>query len=173
MEHYTLEIQENAVQVPVGAGTGWAQYTDTQYPDEDSPFTLLADTPVSLPNNAGSFLEPHRNSADPYYDGNLIRPEGVGDAMGLRIDLTASPSLANTALWIRLKIGAPERTILSTVVRLGDAAVAEPYSVSFMPLYALGDFVATGGRIEVEATQDVQLYRINYVIARIYRAPNA
>ncbi len=173
MEHYTLEIQENAVQVPLGAGTGWAQYTDTQYPDENNALSLLARVPVTLPNDAENTIEAYRNSPNPLYDGALIRPPQVGDGLGLRIDLSARPTVSNTSLWIRLLIGSPERDILSTVVRLGIPAVIEPYSISFMPIYALNDFVATGGRIEVGATQDIELFDINYVISRFYAAPNA
>ena len=170
MEHYTLEIQENVVQVPVGAGTGWAQYTDTQYPDENNAFTLLANEPMTLPNNAGKTLEIYQNAPLPWYDGLLLRPSESGDGMGLRVDLAAKPTQANTSLWLRFFIGAPQRSILNTVVRLGDPAVAEPYSLSFNPIYALDDFFASGGRIEVEATQDVEIFGINYVISRNSKA---
>ena len=150
--------------------TGWADYVDTQYTSE-SPFSLAADTPVDLPNNAGTVV----NSQIPdditaFYDGEVITGR-EGDGMIVTINFDALPTNANTTyleVWIDIggSVGELYRRIVSFPKGNG---VVRPVTMS-TAVYTLDTWESNGGTVRVSANNTCDIYDIRYLFHRLHKS---
>ena len=75
--------------------TGWGEYIDTTY-TSGSPFQIVADTKVTLPNNAGTTRETEKPSdVTTFYDSANSKITGrAGDGLAFTIEFTCVPTTA-------------------------------------------------------------------------------
>ena len=160
----------------VNAGTGWAQYGDTQYTNL-SPFVITSGTEVNIPNNAGSNIVNHLPpNVSSLYNGTDILAQNSGDGYIWRLAFTGFSSAAQGEYAVKMDISAARDgsgIILATPVKMlkgsgsGNASI---YSMEFDG-YSLSTFIANGARFRIESISgNLSMYNITYFIKRDHRA---
>lgn len=156
-------------------GSGWAQYSDTQY-TSGSPFTVTQGNTVALPINAGGSITSHLPSGvTALYNGTRITPENIGDFYTVRVNFNGYSSANNGAFSINIDIssaGDGSNVIASEPTRMirgAGSGNVQVYTTN-MTCFSLGTFVANGGLVRVTAVDgDLTLYGATLVISRIHK----
>lgn len=157
------------------AGTGWAQYSDTQYTSA-SPLTVAEGNTAVITNNAVNSITTHLPAGvTALYDPvtNKITPENSGDAYMIRVDFTAFSSNQSGLATLELDIGAPQNEILRRGFTFPKGAgLSNAIEVSTSSLiYTLDTFIANGGSLELRSdVGNTSIFDIGLVISRIHNA---
>lgn len=157
------------------AGTGWAQYSDTQYTSA-SPLTITEGNTAVITNNAVNSITTHLPAGvTALYDPvtNKITPENSGDAYMIRVDFTAFSSNILGIATLELDIGSPQTEILRSGFTFPrGAGLLNAIDVSTSSLvYTLDTFVANGGSLKLSsAVGNTSIFDIGLVISRIHKA---
>ena len=156
--------------------TGYASYGDTQY-TVGSPFSIVADTKVTLPNNAAnSYTAQLPIDVDALYDPATQTITGrAGDGICWAIEIVAVPtSVAATYITFSVDIGGAIGEIYpATYSFFRGISEARPIIYAVPQAYTLDTFEANGGTVKVVSDGPVDIYAIRYVIGRTHkgRAP--
>jgi len=156
--------------------TGWGYYQDTQY-TEASPFTVAADTDLTLPNNKGNVIETQKPSdVVTFYDGATVTGRN-GDDIIISIDFTVVPTSVNATtceVWIDISGGTGTPANFANLYRrlfTFPKGTGVPRKISFSHSgYTLGTFEANGGVVKVRVNGTAEIYDINYIIKRTHKA---
>lgn len=151
--------------------TGWAAYTDTQYVDAGTAFTLPADTDTVLPNNAGSKIETQMPpDVTTFYDGTAITGRD-GDSLDFMIYFKAVPSVQNQWLemWVDIggSVGELYRQTFSFPRGLG---VERGILYSLSSGYTLNTWEANKGTVYIRSNAALDIYGININLDRSHKA---
>jgi hypothetical protein len=150
-------------------GTGWAQYSDTQY-TEIAPFSLTGNTDTILPNDGLSVFDPEKPSdITTMYDGNVITGR-QGDGMGITIDFQTVPTSASTTfIEVWLDIGAGEQLYKRIVSFPKGTGVNRPINFTVMG-YTYAQWEANGATVYVRSNGSADLFGMRYVLTRTHKA---
>jgi hypothetical protein len=164
-------LSEALVQLPMdvinkAAGKGWEVYGDSAY-TVGSPLVIANTTAQltcdGLASSTNTSEKPF--GANPLWNTttNKLNPVSVGDAYDLRVQFKAKVN-ANTAHFdFELDIGGSLGVIFSRTLNHTKGVNAEGrYSIG-VPIFALATFLANGGAINIDSTQDgatVSIYDI-------------
>lgn len=162
-----------------GSFRGYASYSDDQY-SSGSPFTVLADTNTVIPNNSGIIYDDHKPSdIETLYDSVTGTFPGIdGDAWAAMIYLKAVPSANNqyVDIWIDITGGSGTPANLADLYR--DTEVfpkgfgVERGLLYTVPVgYSRDTWEANGGKIFIRSNAALDIYGMNFNIAKFYRAP--
>lgn len=153
--------------------TGWADYVDTQY-TSIAPFTVLEGTKVTLPNNAGSIVDPQKpTDISTFYDSVNRRITGRnGDGLLITIEFIVRPtSNAQTRVKTSIDIGGAIGEIYQRELFLTKGDGVDHFYLTTTNAYTLGTWEANGGEVLIEAIGGgVEIYGIRYVLARTHKA---
>ncbi|TVZ52891.1 hypothetical protein [Dokdonia sp. Hel_I_53] len=156
----------------VSRHTGWAVYNDTQFTSA-APGFVAANTSYFLPNNAGNKIESQLPTDVPtFYDETTEKITGRnGDGLNVVIEFKLRP-LTNGTVRVNLSIdiggGVGEIYPRSFVLTRG--INQEHFYLSSFNAYTLGTWEANGGSVIIEATGNVEVYDIRYVLTRTHKA---
>lgn len=149
---------------------GWANYSDTQY-TSGAPFSLAANTPTILPNNAGSKLETYlpTNRAT-FYDGTVLVGNN-GDARSFTINCQVVPTSAAATyieFWVDIggAVGELYRRILTFPKGQG---VIRPVTLS-TSVYTLDTWETNGGTVYCQSNGTADIYDIRFVVFQHFGA---
>lgn len=158
------------------SSTGWGLYSDSQY-TEISPLNIN-NAKVQLPcDKLGSTTNESElpcgvttlwNSTT-----NKIAPVNSGDAYALRVTFKCK-ALKDAFFDIQLDIGNPSGIVVSSETKIHpkENNIENRYSFD-IPIFSLGTFIANGGTIFIDSTDngaDLNIYDINIFIARLHKA---
>lgn len=154
--------------------TGWAQYKDDQY-TSSSPLVIPQGSTVTLGNNAASVIESQLpDGVSSFYDESTNEILGIssGDALLVRIDVTAFTSSQNGLAKVRFDIAGSQGVILNKTISFpkgtGLSNANEFSSTSFV--YSLDTFVANGCELKIESiTGQTSIFDVNYVVGRWHK----
>ena len=164
--------------IEVANGTGWGDYTDTQY-TSGSPLALSANTDTVLPNNASSGPRTQLPE-DPANPGTTIDLFDTvnnkiigrnGDSLALSIEVKVVPaSQSSTYIDIWIDIG-------GSIGELYRSTFAFPKgqgvlrNIVYDPIvYTLDTWETNGGTIYIRSNGTCNVYGAKAVIARIHKA---
>jgi len=166
-----VTTETSGVPTPDGVSeTGWAEYVDTQY-TEGSPFQIVADTKVSLPNNAGTIRDSQKpTDVASFYTGGLITGRN-GDGLIITVEFKAKPtSVGSTYMEVSLDIGGAVGEIYPRPITFPKGN-GEERPVNFSTAgFTLDTFEANGGALKVVGNGPFDIYGIRYVLTRSHKA---
>lgn len=155
--------------------TGWGNYRDTQY-TEQAPFTLAADTPAVLPNNAGVKDESQLpEDVSSFYNPATSRISGSNGSdfiLTVRLRLKATTAEAS-AIKLELQIndintGLP--VAIETASRTIPWGLGQEHALNFtFSGYARQSFAASGAQLLVTSDGPIEIYGVSYVIKRTHK----
>lgn len=151
--------------------TGWASYTDTQY-SSGSPFTVLANTPTILPNNAGNVRDTQKPPYIPtYYDGTGVLGRN-GDGLDIMIYFTAIPSIANQNIDVWIDIGDLTPIVLYFETKDFPKGAGEIRGIKYsLPsAYTLDTWEANKGKVYIESNANLDVYGMVFNFDTSHRA---
>jgi hypothetical protein len=161
------KLNENFTELYTFTGqmTGWASYVHT-----GAAQALLANTKVTLTNNAGTILEPQKpDDIAAFYSGGLVTGRnGESIIIGVNIVFTPSSALASTlymAIDIGGSIGEIEPADFSI---LKGSGVAHRINYTKAP-YMGATFAANGGAIKVMSDGPGEITGTVYLIHRLHK----
>ncbi|MEM6697056.1 MAG: hypothetical protein AAF599_01575, partial [Bacteroidota bacterium] len=105
-------------------GTGWMQYSDTQY-TEAAPFVSTVQTDFVLPNNGSAVLDIEKPSGvTDLYDSSQQRilATDVGNGVNIRIDFDAISTQQDTEIDFSINIGGAQGKIFPKTVSFNKSA---------------------------------------------------
>lgn len=146
-------------------GTGWSAYTHT-----GAAQALLANTKVSLANNAGTVINTQKPSdIASFYDGTVI-PGRLNDGILMGIEFTYTPSSGIASqLELSVDIGAPIGELYAKEFGIWKGSgVAHKISYS-TPAYMGSTWVANGGTLKVISDGPGSITQQRYVFHRIHK----
>lgn len=169
-----IEFANNSLGFGLGASsianTGWATYVDTQY-TAGSPFVVSPNTDTLLPNNAGIKNESQMPpDVVTFYDGTVITGRD-GDSIDLMAYFKVKPSSQNQVLDVWVDIGGAIGELYRQTFFFPKGANVESSVMYTIPSgYTLQTWENNGARIYVNASHEIDIYRINYNIDRSHKA---
>lgn len=153
-----------------GGGTGFAYYEDDQY-DSGTKFTALSGVTTTIPNNAAFTDEsqlPLGNGS--FFDSSTgkITPNKAGDSYIVRFNFKASIAVTNGYADLSVNIGgAIGDVFLRTYTFAKGAGITHSFSTTNL-LFVGNTFIANGGLVRMTPSTDMQMWDINYTIAKIH-----
>lgn len=152
--------------------TGWAEYRDTTY-TSGSPFSIVADTKVTLPNEADVVV----NSQKPidittFYDEATYKITGRnGDGLNVLVEFIAVPqSVGATYIDTSIDIGGAVGEIYPRSHTFPKGVGIEKYISFSVGGYTLNTWESNGGLVKVVSDGPVNIYNIRYVLTRTHKA---
>lgn len=166
MGGYVIKSSE----LPFNSYTGQAQYADGAY-TEASPFSITADTKVTLPNSGVKFAPQMPSDIVDFYDSSTQKILGRdGDGVLIGIEFLAKPtSVQATLLKVTIDIGLPEE-IFPQSFPLDKGAGVEHAIYHPVLAYNASNWETNGGLVKVECNGPASLYGIRYVFHRSHKA---
>ena len=152
---------------------GWASYSDTQYINAGSAFTLTADTDTILPNNAGNIVD----SQIPYditefYNSTSKKILGKnGDSLDIMIYFKAIPT--NVSQWLDVWIdidGSIGELYRQTFTFPKGTGEERGILYALSSAYTLGTWEANGGIVYVRSNATLYLHSFNFNFDRTHKA---
>ena len=181
IKNETVANQNTATRVgsvieSIAGRTGWAQYQDQQY-IEATPFSLIANSDVLLPNDGLISLETQKpTDVTSFYNGTKITGRN-GDGILITVEFTAIPTSASTTyieVWFDITGGTGTPASLANLYR---RIISFPKGNGIARLvnftvsgYTLNTWEANGAEVKVRANGTANLYDIRYVITRTHKA---
>lgn len=158
-------------------GKGWAVYQDDTY-TSGSPLVIASTQSQLTCDGAGSGTNKSYlpDGVSDFWNTttNKITPENIGDCYDLRVQFKAKCSTVSAYFDFELDIGGALGIITARTLSSSKGANTEQrYSVG-LPVFSLSTFVANGGTIYLNSTDDgttVSVYDIQILIKRDYKAP--
>ena len=155
---------------PNNLGFGWANYNTTTFTNA-SPFVILPNSTVTLPNNANnSIISELPAGVTALYDGvtNKITPAVIGDAYLVNVRFTARTTSNSDFLVLFIDIGSGVQINADARMFLRGANVAQAFSFA-LPIFTLDTFKANGGLIKIISNSGtISVYDVTYFITRTY-----
>lgn len=159
--------------------SGWGAYSDTQYPDDQTTFTVNSDTDTIFPNNSvtrrenqlptdiTSFVDVIDLGA---YEHSRIRGK-EGDSIDTLIYFKAIPSMNNQWLDVWLELGGAVGQIYRQTFAF-PRGLGEPRSIVYnlASLYQSATWEANGATIYVRSNSSLQIYDIDMNVDRSHKA---
>ena len=151
----------------------WARYDDTQYTSA-SPYTLVQDNEVVIPNNGGFSITTHAHTTVPFYDSatQKIQVENEADTYAMTIAFKAKVPNANST-YFEMKLAStgstPYERLAQTVSfpKGNDVEHVEHFMFQF---YADADFVANGNQWNIVSRGgNGVIYDVIYFIQRVQK----
>lgn len=173
--HYSDGITAGGRLISGGAtssnGSGWALYRDTANTSA-TPFTLIAQQPTYIPNNAGVVFNTQLPSGvTAFYDVSTqkITPARQNDYYIITARFKAIATINGSFLDLGLDTQGPLGYIFrETLPFTKGAGVEQAYSYR-CPGFVSANFLNNGGRIVATANNgDIDMYDIEYQIARVH-----
>lgn len=149
-------------------GLGWADYSDTQHPDQASAFPVPKNTDVLLPNNGAG----GNRSQEPiplFVDGRIRGNAGDGLNITTRFTFMSTGNEKKQfdfEAWFDIGIGS---RLYPRYDRLRSASGGRPY-LRTTGTYCLGFWEANGAAFYVRSTVDLVVWNIEHVIHRTFAA---
>lgn len=164
------------VQLSAGGGSandysGWADYVDGTYTSA-APFSVNT-TQVTLPNDAATVRDTQKPiDVTTFYDVTTQTITGRdGDGINIVIEFKIRPTTSSdTRVTLLIDIGAPVGEIYKRDFVINKGLNIEHYYLSSFNAYTLNTWEANGGTIKIDATHEVEIYDIRYVITRTHKA---
>lgn len=153
------------------SGKGWVMIKDTLYTPQ-SFLEIRANTPLILPNNAGSVLDiVGMDGGSTIWDSaaNKLSPDKSGDTYDWRVQFTINPSVNNRNLTLSLDIGGTEGVIWDKTLRLARGAGVNTRVTETLDIFTLGTFIQNGGQLKLLCDGDGQIFDIVFKIERKFR----
>lgn len=160
----------NDVITHTNTATGWGSYIDTQYPNAANTFTIVADTDVTLPNNAGTILETQKpTDVTTFYDGSLITGR-EGDSIDFLAYFSAIPSANGQWLEVWVDIGGIGKRYSQTYLFPKGIGEERGIVYSLPSLYQGSSWQANGASVKVRSNNTLNIHTINYNLDRSHKA---
>jgi len=161
------------------AWSGWGSYADTQYPDDQTTFTVSQNTDTILPNNAGSSIETQLPTditsfvetvnLGSYEHSKILGRNG--DGMDIMVYFKAVPSNTNQWMDVWLDMGGSIGQIYRQSFTFPKGSGIDRSVVYALPsLYNLSTWEANGATIYVSSNHSVDIYDINTNVDRTHKA---
>ncbi|WCO03406.1 hypothetical protein [Psychroserpens ponticola] len=151
--------------------TGWADYVDGTY-TSGSPFTLVANTKVTLPNDASTT----RDSQKPiditeFYDSANSKITGRdGDGLNVMIEFKVKPTANKTTkITVAIDIGGAVGEIYTRDFITSKGVGIEHFYLSSFNTYTLDTWETNGGTVKIESDYSAEIYDIRYVLTRTHK----
>lgn len=147
--------------------TGWVEYIDNQY---NTSNRLTVNSLQALPNNAASI----RGQEKPvdiidFYNGTHVLAREAGDSIGIRIRFDAEPQATNTYCEMYMDIGGAVGQLPMRLITFPKGQGVEQIVTFTNVEYQLDTWKEHGGIIEMECSNDVEIWDIQTTISMIHR----
>lgn len=150
--------------------TGWASYSDTQYTDV-STFTLVANTDIKLPNNAGNVVDFQKPpDVTTFWDSSAQKiPGRSGDNLDVMLYWKALASANNASLDVWIDIGGSVGELYrQTFYFRGTDEKGVLYALP--SAYTLNTWQANGADVFVRSSVNMDFYNIVFNFDRSHKA---
>lgn len=151
--------------------SGWGFYADTQY-TEGSPFQIIANTPATLPNNAGYKDESQMPQDECYYDPeNPCFAHSRGDAFLAMANFRIKPTTSTASyidFWFELE-SAPGVEYLRTPYLFPRGVGVERQVTPVALITISSSWSASRAVFKIESNGPCDIYGINLTACRVHR----
>lgn len=163
-----VEVRKTGVVQGPDLGLGWADYSDTQYPDEASAFVVPKNTDVLLPNNGAG----GNRSQEPiplFVDGRIRGNSGDGLNITSRFTFMSDGNKKKQfdfETWFDIGLGSQ---LYPRYSRLRSDTGGRPY-LQTTGTYCLGFWETNGAAFYIRSSVDLLVWNIEHVIHRTFAA---